>query len=102
MRLRRTLVGGAEGELFPDDGATLKRAGVQAHMLIIIEYGEPPDATNITVKVKLIGRSACVFFDTTWTVHMGHCERPKVAGRDEQFVCGDVDEIARPQAEADD
>lgn len=49
-RLRRALAGGGEGELFPDEGATLKRAGVEAHIRVIIEYGEPPDAASITIK----------------------------------------------------
>lgn len=75
MRLRRALVGGMEGELFPDDGATLKRAGVAAHQLVIIEHGEPPDVANLTIKFtwgtatgeKLLDemKSVCVSVATT-------------------------------------
>jgi hypothetical protein len=50
MRLRRTTAGGGEGELFQNETVTLKKAGLDNHMRIIIEYGEPPDATHITVK----------------------------------------------------
>ena len=50
MRLRRMTAGGGEGQLFPDEGSSLKKAGIETNMRVIIEYGEPPDAANLTVK----------------------------------------------------
>ncbi len=70
MRLRRSKVGGGEGSLFADEGASLRKAGIEDNMRVILEYGEPPDAASITVKftwgtvtgVKLLGemQSICV------------------------------------------
>ena len=50
MRLRRMKAGGGDGSLFPDEGATLRKAGIEDNVRVILEYGEPPDATSITVK----------------------------------------------------
>lgn len=38
MRLRRSGVGGSEGALFADEGATLRKAGVEDNSRVIIEY----------------------------------------------------------------
>jgi len=38
MRLRRCGVGGSEGALFADEGATLRKAGVEDNSRVIIEY----------------------------------------------------------------
>lgn len=50
MRLRRTTAGGGEGALFQDESSSLRKAGVETNMRVILEYGEPPDSSNITVK----------------------------------------------------
>ena len=51
MRLRRTTSSGAgEGSLFQDERASLKKAGVQNFMRIIIEYGEAPDLSTVSIK----------------------------------------------------
>jgi hypothetical protein len=76
MRLRRSAAGGGEGSLFADEGATLRKAGIEDNVRVILEYGEPPDATNITVKYmwgsvggqKLLGEMQSMCVEVTITL----------------------------------
>ncbi len=76
MRLRRCAIGGGEGALFADEGATLRKAGIEDNVRVILEYGEPPDATNITVKFmwgspsgqKLLGEMQNLCVEVTMTL----------------------------------